>query len=92
MGKRKNKQPYDLVVIKWVDSGRSPNWELLEELTKPVLTVIFSVGWLVSKTKHALFIVPHLSDPNCGAAHQSCGGMTIPRAAVISQHVISKAN
>jgi hypothetical protein len=91
MRKRFKQQPYDLVIVEWLDATRLMHWEAIDDMQKPAPVLAYSVGWLVRKTKAAVLIVSHITHPDGLAIHQGCGGMSIPKCSIVKVKVIAKA-
>lgn len=78
------KQPFDLVLVEWLDSGRNADWTPLDDVSEPAPVICQSVGWLVRKTKHAILLMANLSHPEGAAIHQGCGSLSIPTCSIAS--------
>jgi hypothetical protein len=73
----------DLVFLEWEDSyGCSSKWETLAKNGKPEEMICRSVGWVTSKDKRFVVIVPHIAEIKRLGIQQGCGDMSIPLAAI----------
>lgn len=73
-----------LVLVDWIDSyGAAANWQSIENYS-PSPMRCQSVGWIVSKNKDSIAVVPHLSEKgHPDVPQQGCGDMTIPKSAIV---------
>ena len=80
----------NLVLVEWLDSHSGKGWQPLSDIARNGDSVhCRSVGWLVSKTKTHVVIVPHLSGEADGVPY-GCGDLSIPKAAIIKMRVIQR--
>jgi len=77
------KFPYGLVLVEWEDSyGCASNWEDIPQEGEPSAMLCHSIGWITSKSKRVIVLVPHIAQNKDLEIRQGCGDMTIPLVAV----------
>jgi hypothetical protein len=74
----------EAVCIHWEDAyGCSPVWENWPSSKHTIAGMMCrSVGWVASKTKGFVLIVPHVADNSTLGVKQACGDMAIPLTAI----------
>lgn len=74
-----------LVIVDWVDSHAGRGWQDIPKIEASAQPLFCrSVGWILSKTKDVIVIVPHLSSDSIGGQTlQGAGDMIIPMKAVL---------
>jgi hypothetical protein len=76
-----------LVFVEWQDSiGDTGRWTDLDQLRKsPPPTVARSVGWMVSKDRSRVVIVPHLMicELSDKKVNDGCGEISIPIRSIL---------
>lgn len=78
----------ELVYIEWEDSlGCSAGWQFFEDRSAEPGR-IESVGWILSETKKAISLVPHVARSEGGDDH-GMGIMTIPKSCILKRTAIS---
>lgn len=96
MGKKKGfrpkKYPFGgLVAVEWLDAAGCPQgWVLCDE-SRPGLTEIQSVGWVMDETDDYLCIAPTISDGSKGQAPGVMGMITIPKACIVKRCSLNRA-
>lgn len=78
----------DLVHVTWEDSlGCVAGWQFFEERSTEPGT-IESVGWILTETKRAISLVPHVARSE-GVEDHGMGILTIPKSCILKRTTIS---
>jgi len=82
-----------LVLVEWLDahSRSDAGWKKLDDVmqdSKPL--PVKSVGYLVSQSKAAVVLVPHISGDGERVAHFCCGELSVPRRNIVKMTVLRK--
>ncbi len=71
-------------LIEWEDSyGCSSRWEDIATEREPQALLCRSLGWVMRQSKRFIVLIPHLAKNDDLEAHQGCGDMVIPLAAIV---------
>lgn len=82
--KQAEPERYRLVLVEWIDTHSTPEWDSLDNLTEKCRPMqCKSVGWLVAKQNGATLLVPHIAKTPPYSADGS-GSMAIPDVAIVS--------
>lgn len=79
-----------LVLVEWLDSHSGRGWQAVEQFDKVAEPLYCrSVGWILSKNKDCVVIVPHVAgERSRDQLQQGCGDLTIPQRAILRTTVL----